>query len=251
MVVKNAPPPVARRIPPRMPTTRRMPCKRRQESKAPQSAPVTNGTPIKSASQHIGNAPTVGVDRRCETDRPSGITALIPCYLPRAPRARGIVGSDEWLGTSRLFRVCAPTIEFAVEFDLREGGGHHEGTGPYHVGIDVQGMISSLAVVSEGLPDLLAANGVHARVVYDRGTIRVFLKDAAAPAAPLVKVLEANGVPLSFGAADGQAVFGFTAATGVTAEVNDVVVTRIECNEIPEVAMIEGRGRLRRPAHRQ
>jgi hypothetical protein len=130
-----------------------------------------------------------------------------------------------------------------IEFELGSGIGHNEGTGPFHVGIDAQNSISSLAVASNDFPSLLSSNGVHARIVYNRGSIGVFLRDASATDAALVKVLETTTLPLSYGQANGAAVFGFTGGTGsngLTAEIARLVVRRIECNGLPNVALIAG-----------
>jgi hypothetical protein len=79
-------------------------------------------------------------------------------------------------------------------------------------------------------------------VVYNRGLVTVYLSRSGAAGSP-VKALEASVLPISFASADGDAVFGFTAATGAlteTAEVDNLVATRIGCNDAPEVAVVDG-----------
>jgi hypothetical protein len=72
--------------------------------------------------------------------------------------------------------------------------------------------------------------------------VAVYLAQNGAGASP-AKVLEASVLPVSFASTEGGAVFGFTASTGgmtETAEVDNLVATRIGCNDAQEAAIVEG-----------
>ncbi len=141
---------------------------------------------------------------------------------------------------------------FAVEFDTWRNDGFVEGDGSpavprgYHVGIDGQNQISSQVLTSEDLPDPFAPAGIHVRILYNRGKVSVTLMPNGAGGGAEVN-LEADVLPISFGAADESAVFGFTASTGgstggstLTAEVDDLQVARLDCDDIQEVAAVLG-----------
>ncbi len=137
---------------------------------------------------------------------------------------------------------------FAVEFDFSTNDGFVEGDGSpavprgYHVAIDSQNQISSQVLTSEDLPDPFAPAGIHVRVLYNRGKVSVALTPNGAGGGAEAN-LEADVLPISFGAADESAVFGFTASTGgstMTAEVDNLQVVHLDCDDIQEVAIVLG-----------
>ena len=167
-----------------------------------------------------------------------------------------LVAGDEtqWVGSSGIglgYEGLSPGADpwklahnsVGVEIEMNEIDPEAEPASPsYHVGIDVQGRVESVRETGSAavLPDIFSADGAHARVFYNRGHLEVYL---GANGEELQKVLGAALLPVSFGAASEQAVFGFTASTGddaVTAEVDNLAVTRIVCDDIPEVAVITG-----------
>jgi hypothetical protein len=96
---------------------------------------------------------------------------------------------------------------------------------------------------------------VQVRVVYNRGRVTVYLGAGGVGAgagsagtggdgggnAALQSVLEAHVLPVSLHAPGGNAVFGFTASTGdatQTVEVDDLVVSRLDCADVQEVAEV-------------
>jgi legume-like lectin family protein len=126
---------------------------------------------------------------------------------------------------------------FAVEFDQVK-----DAPRSLHVGIDAMNNVNTIVDAAGGLPDPFAPAGLHATVVYNRGLVTVYLSQNGAAGSP-VKALEASVLPVSFASAEEGAVFGFTAATGAaseTAEVDNLVATRIGCNDAPEVAEVDG-----------
>ena len=164
--------------------------------------------------------------------------------------AGGGLGYD---GITRGFDRARPS--FAVESDTwaatydNEGAGAPANDGAWHLGINTGGNMNSVAINSRVLPDLFSRVGVRHRVVYKSdGRVEVFVgipgggagggADLDEPAA------EAEVDPLS-GEGDDSAVVGFTAATGgatQTSEVDDVTVSRVECSDNQEQAVIVGPG---------
>ncbi len=138
----------------------------------------------------------------------------------------------------------------SVEFDVKRGEGENEGAGApeepgaWHVAINTQNSTDSVVHASDALPDLFSEEGIHVRILYNSGYAAVLLKGNSMPETDvLTKVLEAGLLPLTFAGADETAVFGFTAATGtdtVTAEVDNLVVTKVGCEDIQEEAIVEG-----------
>jgi hypothetical protein len=138
------------------------------------------------------------------------------------------------------------TNSFAVEFDTASEGGPSEGRGSpefpraWHVGIDGQNNVVSAAFTSDGLPDPFAPEGVHVRILYNRGRVKLLLGPGGGAGGALVQALEADLLPLSFAAPGEDAVFGFTASTGdftQTAEVDNLTVERFGCGEkVPAIA---------------
>lgn len=133
---------------------------------------------------------------------------------------------------------------FAVEFDAGAAAGENEGAGSpenpraWHLGLDAPGQVNSLVQTSDGLPDPFSPAGVHVRIRYNRGRIVVWL---GAAGGELKTALEGEVLPLNFRSAERRAVLGFTGATGrqtLTAEVDDLVVARLECSDAQEEARI-------------
>ena len=113
----------------------------------------------------------------------------------------------------------------------------------YRVGIAAQGSPDSALWQTEGLPDLLAPEGVHVRLLYNRGRVQLLLGERGAGEESLAPALEADLLPLSFAAGGQRAVFGFAAEGGraaPTLEIDNAAVTRLDCDDIQEVAVIEG-----------
>ncbi len=165
--------------------------------------------------------------------------------LTRIGRSDGALGYE---GLARDPRTGANLggNSLAIEFDVRtdgvdDGDGAPGHPGAYHIGVDVQGSARSAAQASLDLPDIFAPEGVHARVLYDRGRVQVLLRSGAEPDGALRKALEVDLLPISFGAPDPSAACGFTASTGdggITAEVDDLRVARIDCDAVQEVVRI-------------
>jgi hypothetical protein len=111
----------------------------------------------------------------------------------------------------------------------------------YHIGINAQESVQSIVWTAAGLPDPFAAGGIHLRVIYNRGRVTVLAGPGNATA--LAGILEARLLPISFGSPDAGAVFGFTASTGPEsqiAEVDNLRVTRLGCDDAAETARIDG-----------
>ena len=124
---------------------------------------------------------------------------------------------------------------FAVEFDnwhggeiQNEGDGHPSGfdptggalgtgSGQYHIGLNVNGSLWSVqrnievGVHDHQLPDIYQPRGIHARVLYDHGRVRAWVRSNGV-ATDWSLVVDSDIEPLSVNSS--KALVGFTASTG-------------------------------------
>ena len=164
------------------------------------------------------------------------------------PSALGRFGDGlgyEGLETSAEAREPLRMNSLAVEIDF---GTDEENTPratseAYHVGVNVQNHVDSHVRDNVGdTPSPFTATGVHVSVVYNRGALAVELRAQGGVSSQLRR-LEAHLLPLSYSASSTRATFGFTGATGesgMVAAVDNLVVTRIDCDDTQEVASILG-----------
>lgn len=112
------------------------------------------------------------------------------------------------------------------------GGEETTGSGPYHVGLNVNASIHTaqrnhqVGVHDEDLPDIYHPDGLHATVLYDHGRVRAWLQSNALNGTA-IKVIDYEIEPLDLNS--DQAVVGFTTGTGAatcTMEVDNLVIKR-------------------------
>jgi hypothetical protein len=188
--------------------------------------------------------------RRTGFDPGEGITFVVTGgpELDRVGFAAGGLGYD-LLGREPITDRNVGRTGFAVEIDTARGAGDAEGAGSpdaprsFHVGINGFGNVNTVVFAEEQLPDPFTSTGAHVRVAYNRGRVTVHMGPGGAGPESLVKVLSADLLPVSFASPEPTAVFGFTAGTGTltqTAEVDNLVATRLDCADAPELAVIAG-----------
>lgn len=113
-----------------------------------------------------------------------------------------------------------PGRSFALEFDNFFNQEYDPPTTP-HLGLNVNGDMQSVTTV--GLPPFQSQGNLTVRVVFDRGTVEVFLP--ASHSAPAMRATIPNWTPFT-----GR--FGFTAATGGLAQIHtidSVVIAEQSC----------------------
>jgi hypothetical protein len=99
------------------------------------------------------------------------------------------------------------------------GGARGTGTGAYHIGVDVGASIFTcqrniqVGIHDDDLPDIYDPAGIHARVLYDHGHVKVWVNanPGGAGVEPLL-VADAEIEPVELNSP--EALVGFTAATG-------------------------------------
>jgi hypothetical protein len=155
---------------------------------------------------------------------------------------------DESLARTKEFSLNS----FAVEFDTwhngdweNEGDGANvsgwdqeaaggRGTGAYHIGLDVNSSVVSaqrnleLGVRDDRLPSIYDSQGIHARILYDHGHVKAWVRPKALPDGALLLVLDDEIEPIEVNAP--RAFAGFTAGTGEATcimEVDDFVVRKV------------------------
>ena len=153
-------------------------------------------------------------------------------------------------GTIKQRADCHPS--FAIEIDNWVGGGNNEpvdGGSPnsdcnWHVGVDVNGDVTSLqtnvdhGVPTTALPDIYAAAGVHFEVFYFAdGQIDVWAtaNDGSVGRTQVLSYC-IDALPV------GDVVFGFTGGTGgatTRQEVDNLEISSI-CCELPDAVTIDG-----------
>ncbi|MBI4602530.1 MAG: hypothetical protein HY721_11275 [Planctomycetes bacterium] len=159
-------------------------------------------------------------------------------------------GGLGYSGIHHDFNRAAPS--FSVEVDtwaaqlFNERSGAPANDAAWHLGINNSGSVHSVAVSPSPLPDCWGPSGVRFRVVYrSEGKVSVYVvggQGAGAGAGDEQPIAEAQVDPLS-NQGDTDAVVGFTGSTGgasETGEIDDVVVTVVDCNDSQEVGRIAG-----------
>ncbi|HVR75153.1 MAG TPA: hypothetical protein VMT52_12505, partial [Planctomycetota bacterium] len=151
------------------------------------------------------------------------------------------LSQDESVVRSRDFSLNS----FAVEFDNRHsadvlnegegsvatawdqsGGAARTGTGTYHVALDVNSSIYSVQrnlqvkVPDAALPDIYDPAGIHARVLYDNGRVKVWVGSNREENGVMTLVIDAEIEPVALNAP--SVLMGFTAATGAATCIMEV-----------------------------
>jgi hypothetical protein len=167
------------------------------------------------------------------------------------------------LDESRLRSRAIARNGFAVELDIwhsdgipNEGDGANVSDGwedtvppptrrlPYHVAVNAGSTVDSiqrnhqLGVRDEDLPNLLAPEGVHVRILYDGGRVRAWIRPGGAPPSADRLVQDAQIEPLEVHAE--EAIVGFTAGTGSASCV--IEVDEFALYELEPTSLIFHRG---------
>jgi hypothetical protein len=141
---------------------------------------------------------------------------------------------------------------FAVQIGHWPGSSRaEEGPGgagdPLAISVHGPNQVASIAQAALGLDNPYLESGIHITVVYNRSGVSVSAvpNDADNPGDPAdlsgSPTVETHVLPLTFSSNTSEAVFGFVGGSGertMTAEVDNLRVTRIGCNDAQEVALI-------------